>query len=68
VGHGSGDRNLLQHFCDAVERGAAEEVRAAGRVALESHLLGFAAERARHEGRVVDMSAYREEIERAAAR
>ena len=68
VGHGSGDRNLVQHFCDAVERGAAEEVRAAGRVALESHLLGFAAERARHEGRVVDMSAYREEIERAAAR
>jgi predicted dehydrogenase len=62
VGHASGDRNLLDHFCDAVRRGAREDVRASGRVALESHLLGFAAERARIEGRVVDMTAYREEV------
>ncbi|HTO05451.1 MAG TPA: Gfo/Idh/MocA family oxidoreductase [Myxococcota bacterium] len=66
VGHASGDRNLLTHFCDAVASGAGAEARAAGRTALESHLLGFAAERARHEGRVVDMAAYREEVTRAA--
>jgi predicted dehydrogenase len=66
VGHSSGDRNLIAHFCDAVESGAGTEARAAGRVALESHLLGFAAERARHEGRIVDMAAYRDEISRSA--
>ena len=66
VGHTSGDRNLLVHFCDAVALGADAEARTAGRVALESHLLGFAAERARHEGRIVDMAAYREEVTRAA--
>ena len=67
IGHASGDRNMLHHFCDAVERGAREDVRASGRVALESHLLGFAAERARIEGRVVDMAAYRDEVARAAS-
>jgi len=35
-------------------------------VALESHYLGFAAERARLESRVVDMASYRDEVERAA--
>ncbi len=65
-GHASGDRGLLDHFCDVVTRDAPDELRASGRVALESHLLGFAAERARIEGRVVDMSAYRAEITRSA--
>jgi predicted dehydrogenase len=66
VGHSAGDRNLLIHFCDAIASGADREARAAGRVALESHLLGFAAERARREGSVVDMEAYRSEITQAA--
>jgi predicted dehydrogenase len=66
-GHSRGDRGLLDHFCDVVARDAPDEVRASGRVALESHLLGFAAERARIEGRVVDMSAYRAEAARSAA-
>ena len=65
-GHSSGDRGLLDHFCDVVARDAPDELRASGRVALESHFLGFAAERARIEGRVVDMSAYRAEISRSA--
>ncbi|MFI5316488.1 MAG: Gfo/Idh/MocA family protein [Myxococcota bacterium] len=67
LGHAPGDRGLLDHFCDIVARNAPGEVRASGRVALESHLLGFAAERARLESRVVDMSAYRAEVARAAA-
>jgi hypothetical protein len=41
-------------------------VRASGRTSLESHLLGFAAERARLEGRVVEMADFRAEVERAA--
>jgi len=65
-GHARGDRGLIAHFCDAVARDAHDEVRASGRVALESHLMGFAAERARVEGRVVDMHAYRAEMARAA--
>ena len=66
-GHARGDRGLLDHFCDVVARDAPDEVRASGRVALESHLLGFAAERARIEGRVVDMAAYRAEVARSAS-
>jgi predicted dehydrogenase len=58
-GHSGGDQGLLDHFCDVVSRGAQGEVRASGRVALESHLLGFAAEQARRERKVVDMNAYR---------
>jgi hypothetical protein len=34
-----------------------------GRNSLESHLLAFAAERARRQGVVVDMAQYRQEIE-----
>ncbi len=65
-GHSGGDQGLLDHFCDVVARGAIGEVRASGRVALESHLMGFAAERARREHSVVDMATYRAEVARAA--
>ncbi len=58
-GHGGGDQGLLDHFTDVVARGAPGEVRASGRVSLDSHLLGFAAEQARLEGRVVEMDAFR---------
>lgn len=66
LGHSGGDRGLLDHFSDLAGRDAVGEVRASGRVALESHLLGFAAERARLEHRVVEMAAYRDEVARAA--
>jgi predicted dehydrogenase len=61
-GHARGDRGLCDHFCDVVSRGAAAEAQSSGRTALESHFLGFAAERARIEGSVVDMNAYRAEV------
>ena len=64
-GHSGGDQGLLDHFCDVVARDAADEVRASGRVALESHLMGFAAERARLEHRTLDMAAFREEVRAA---
>lgn len=65
-GHSGGDEGLLDHFCEAVARDAPDHVLASGQSALESHFMGFAAERARLEQRVIDMPAYRAEIRRAA--
>ena len=61
--HFGGDPGLIEHFTTAVERGRPDEVRASGRVSLDSHLLGFAAEEARLSGRVVAV----DEIRAAAA-
>jgi len=66
AGHLGGDEGLLGHFTDVVARDAASEVRASGRVSLESHLIGFAAELARLERRVVDMDAFRAQVAREA--
>jgi predicted dehydrogenase len=55
-GHGGGDTGLLDHFTDVVAREAREEVLASGSAALESHRIGFAAEIARREGRVVALA------------
>jgi predicted dehydrogenase len=54
-GHGGGDEGLLDHFTEVASRDALDEVLASGRAALESHRVGFAAERARAEGRVVSL-------------
>jgi hypothetical protein len=67
LGHFGGDVGLVAHFVDVVKRGAPQALRAAGREALEGHLLGFAAERAREQGRVVALEPYRREIAAAAS-
>lgn len=67
-GHSGGDHGLLSHFTDVIGRGALSEVSASGRVSLESHLLGFAAEESRLGASVVEMDDYRGRIGRAAAR
>lgn len=67
MGHFGGDEGLLDHFTDVASRGASAELRASGRSALESHLLGFAAEEARTTGQVVDLTAYRSRIQAAAS-
>ena len=59
-GHYGGDEGLLRHFVDVIARGALGEVLASGRVSLESHLLGFAAEEARTGGQVVEMASFRQ--------
>jgi predicted dehydrogenase len=56
IGHFGGDSGLLDHFTDVATRGAVSEVRTSGRVALESHLIGFAAEQARESGRIIRIS------------
>ena len=66
LGHFGGDSGLLDHLTEVSERQAGEEVRTSGRVSLESHLIGFAAEKARISGSVVEMERFREEARRAA--
>jgi hypothetical protein len=66
-GHSGGDHGLLSHFTDLLRRRAYAEVRASGRVSLESHLLGFAAEEARLHGTVIEMPEYRDRIAREVA-
>jgi predicted dehydrogenase len=61
-GHGGGDEGLAASFVHAMLSGT-PQVLTSGRSALESHLMGFAAEQSRLDGRVVDMDAYRQAIE-----
>lgn len=63
LGHFGGDAGLIEHFVGVVARGARDALLASGAVALESHLLGFAAERARESGGVVELAALRTEAE-----
>jgi hypothetical protein len=66
LGHYGGDGGLLDHLTDVVQRQAPGEIRASGRVSLESHLLGFAAEQARLSGAVIEMEGFRQQARRAA--
>jgi predicted dehydrogenase len=56
-GHGGGDDGLARAFVTAVRNGARDDPMGY----LESHLLAFAFETARLEGRVLDMDAFRVE-------
>jgi predicted dehydrogenase len=67
AGHLGGDEGLLGHFTDVIARDAVGELRASGRVSLESHLIGFAAEEARLGSCVIEMGAFRERLARDAA-
>jgi len=59
LGHFGGDEGLLDHFTERIRDDGWSEARTSGRIALESHLLGFAAERARERGEVLDFAAWR---------
>ncbi len=67
LGHSGGDDGLLSQFTEAVGRGAGAQLLASGRASLESHFIGFAAERARETGRVVEVEEVRAEARRRAA-
>lgn len=64
--HGGGDRMLLLDFAEAVKKGSARGLLIAADTCLASHLLGFASEKARVEGTVVDMDEFREEVRKEA--
>jgi predicted dehydrogenase len=66
LGHFGGDRGLLDHFT-ADASGEPRASRTSGRVSLESHLIGFAAEEARLGGHVADMAGFRERAHAQAA-
>ena len=59
-GHGGGDEGIMDAFVAAVN-GAADAQNTA-REALESHIMAFAAEKARVAGELIDMSAYRQQV------
>jgi predicted dehydrogenase len=62
-GHFGGDEGLFEHFLQAMEEGANPHVLTSARAAMESHLIGFGAERARHSGQLVDLQQLRTELE-----
>ena len=51
--HGGGDPILIKNFAEAVRAGNPSLVRTSARESLQSHLIGFAAEKSRKSGRVV---------------
>jgi predicted dehydrogenase len=55
TGHGGGDARLMEHFVAAIATGDASQIRSGPAESLETHLMVFAAEEARREGRVVDV-------------
>jgi len=56
---------VMHAFARALRQGQSKPLTSA-RASLESHLLAFAAENARVEGTIVDMDAYRRQVEGAA--
>lgn len=56
-GHGGGDYFLMQHFVDAVAGRDPARILSGPDESLESHLMVFAAEQARHAGQVVPVPA-----------
>ncbi len=65
AGHGGGDEGVMRAFVRALRQRESEPLTSA-RASLESHLLAFAAEKARVEGAIVDVDAYRRQVESAA--
>lgn len=64
-GHGGGDYGIMSDFVRALN-GETTPLTTA-RESLESHLMAFAAEESRHEGRVISMEEYRRKAERIGA-
>lgn len=51
--HGGGDPILIRNFADAIREGNPALLKTSARESLQSHLIGFAAEKSRKEGRVI---------------
>jgi predicted dehydrogenase len=65
-GHGGGDAALMEAFVHSVRtasQGRGSHPRTSARESLESHLMAFAAERARLEGTVLSMDEFRSQAE-----
>ena len=58
--HGGGDDNMMLHFVEVLRANDPEKVGTGSAESLASHAIVFAAERARREKRVVEMSEFEE--------
>lgn len=58
-GHGGGDGGVFQAFCTAVQKNDQKLVISGPEATIESHLTVFAAEKARHTGKVVEMAKFK---------
>jgi len=65
--HGGGDKIIIPEFAEAVKRGSVKGLLIAAESCLDSHIVGFAAEKARKENIVVDMEEFRREAEETLA-
>jgi predicted dehydrogenase len=54
-GHGGGDYGLMKHFIEAVATDDPGKILSGPQETLESHLMVFAAEKARHSGTVIEV-------------
>ncbi|NLH49685.1 MAG: Gfo/Idh/MocA family oxidoreductase [Myxococcales bacterium] len=64
--HGGGDERIIVRFAEALAAGNREGVLTGAEPSLESHLVCFAAEKARRTGQVVDLAAFRAEAAKEA--
>jgi len=65
--HGGGDKVILLNFAQAVRENSTKNLLIAADTCLESHLIGFAAEKARTENVVVDMEEFSQGARKTAA-
>ncbi|NVM53835.1 MAG: Gfo/Idh/MocA family oxidoreductase [Candidatus Helarchaeota archaeon] len=59
--HGGGDWRLMDALVDLLQQNISKPLTSA-RASLESHIMAFAAEKARVEGEIIDMAKYRREV------
>lgn len=59
AGHGGGDAGLVASFVKSLRSGSNDALTSA-RNSMESHLMAFAAEKARIEGNVISMPVYKQ--------
>ena len=65
-GHGGGDFGLVRDWVQAISRRDESLLTSTLAASMESHLIGFAAERSRETGQSVDLAAFRAEVGREA--
>ncbi len=63
-GHGGGDSGLVDDFLRLAEGGGGEESRSSIGLSVESHLIAYAAERSRVEGRTIEMKELRKMLKK----
>lgn len=60
--HSGGDRAIMENFINAIVTGDRSKLKTQIAKSLEGHLLVFAAEASRREGKIIDVRAYEREI------